>query len=61
VIDGVCCAVLPRSALSLAESRVRSFALPGPGLITSLIWTPAKDANPRVKFLRKLVESEPFV
>lgn len=61
VIEGVCCAVLPRSALPAQETRVRSFALPGPGLLTSLIWTPAKDASPRVAFLKRLVLSEPFV
>ncbi len=61
VIEGVCCAVLPRSALSIDESRVRTFPLPGQGLVTSLIWTPAKDASPRVALLRELVISEPFV
>ena len=61
VIEGVCCAVLPRSALSVDEKRVRAFPLPGPGLVTSLIWTPAKDASPTVALLRELVRSEPFI
>jgi len=61
VIEGVCCAVLPRSALPVDERRVRAFPLPGPGLVTSLIWTPAKDASPTVAYLRELVKSEPFI
>jgi LysR family nitrogen assimilation transcriptional regulator len=61
VIDGVCCAILPRAALSPEETRVRAIPLPGAGLMTSLIWTPAKDASPQVSFIRDLVTAEPFI
>jgi len=61
VIDGVCCAILPRASLARDEARVRAFPLPGSALITSLIWTHAKESSPQVRLIRDLVGAEPFV
>jgi LysR family transcriptional regulator, nitrogen assimilation regulatory protein len=61
VIEGVCCAILPRAALSREEARVRAFPLPGSALITSLIWTHAKESSPQVRLIRDLVGAEPFI
>ncbi|QCI66295.1 LysR family transcriptional regulator [Phreatobacter stygius] len=60
VINGTCCTIIPEGSLPHTDPRVRALPLPGAGLITSLIWTPAKQASAQVQLIRELVQERPF-
>jgi LysR family transcriptional regulator, nitrogen assimilation regulatory protein len=60
VINGACCTIIPERSVPHDDPRVRALRLPGAGLSTSLIWTPAKQASAQVRLIRELVREHPF-
>lgn len=60
VINGACCTIIPEGSLPQGDPRVSALPLPGAGLTTSLIWTPAKQASAQVQLIRELVQEQPF-